>query len=144
MQIDEAELKALREKTNRHLRLRELLLDHSRTANFVVMTMVKYFSNYVYTLGTLLLHYLNSQFHGVAGFRLQFTWPGSSVSPRICRHFCLFEETNPQFLLFIPKGRTGPRLGRGRTHFARLVFTFLSILVKFLQEECSSFQIILY
>lgn len=39
MEIDESELKALREKTNRHLRLRELLLDHSRMANLVVMTL---------------------------------------------------------------------------------------------------------
>jgi len=39
MQFDEAELKTLREKTNRHLRLRELLLDHSRMANLIVMTL---------------------------------------------------------------------------------------------------------
>ena len=39
MQFDESELKALREKTNRHLRLRELLLDHSRMANLIVMTL---------------------------------------------------------------------------------------------------------
>lgn len=39
MIIDESELKAMREKTNRHLRLRELLLDHSRMANLIVMTL---------------------------------------------------------------------------------------------------------
>lgn len=39
MRIDDAELLALREKTNRHLRLRELLMDHSRLANLVVMTL---------------------------------------------------------------------------------------------------------
>ncbi|CAG7831447.1 unnamed protein product [Allacma fusca] len=39
MIIDETELKAMREKTNRHLRLRELLLDHSRQANLIVMTL---------------------------------------------------------------------------------------------------------
>lgn len=39
MQIDNSELKAMREKTNRHLRLRELLLDHSRQANLIVMTL---------------------------------------------------------------------------------------------------------
>lgn len=39
MLIDESELKAMKEKTNRHLRLRELLLDHSRMANLIVMTL---------------------------------------------------------------------------------------------------------
>ncbi|CAL8122010.1 unnamed protein product [Orchesella dallaii] len=39
MKIDPLELKAMKEKTNRHLRLRELLLDHSRMANLVVMTL---------------------------------------------------------------------------------------------------------
>lgn len=39
MKIDPLELKAMREKTNRHLRLRELLMDHSRMANLVVMTL---------------------------------------------------------------------------------------------------------
>ncbi|XP_064078062.1 bumetanide-sensitive sodium-(potassium)-chloride cotransporter-like [Macrobrachium nipponense] len=37
--ITEAELIALREKTNRHIRLRELLLQHSRKATMVVMTL---------------------------------------------------------------------------------------------------------
>lgn len=35
--IRDSELKALMEKTNRHLRLRELLQKHSREATFVVM-----------------------------------------------------------------------------------------------------------
>jgi len=39
MEIDDIELKSMREKTNRHLRLRELLLEHSRYANFIVMTL---------------------------------------------------------------------------------------------------------
>jgi solute carrier family 12 sodium/potassium/chloride transporter 2 len=39
MQCADSELKELREKTNRHLRLRELLLDHSRMANLIVMTL---------------------------------------------------------------------------------------------------------
>lgn len=39
MKIDPLELKAMKEKTNRHLRLRELLFDHSRMANLVVMTL---------------------------------------------------------------------------------------------------------
>ncbi|CAB3385070.1 Hypothetical predicted protein [Cloeon dipterum] len=37
--IRDSELKAHMEKTNRHLRLRELLLKHSREATFVVMTL---------------------------------------------------------------------------------------------------------
>ncbi|CAG7838637.1 unnamed protein product [Allacma fusca] len=37
--ITSAELIALREKTNRHLRLRELLLQHSKDATFVVLTL---------------------------------------------------------------------------------------------------------
>ncbi|XP_054270805.1 bumetanide-sensitive sodium-(potassium)-chloride cotransporter-like [Macrosteles quadrilineatus] len=36
--ISEAELVAMTEKTNRHLRLRELLLEYSSTANLIVMT----------------------------------------------------------------------------------------------------------
>lgn len=35
--ITDAELMALREKTNRHLRLRELLLTHSKESTFIVM-----------------------------------------------------------------------------------------------------------
>jgi solute carrier family 12 sodium/potassium/chloride transporter 2 len=35
--ITEVELMGLREKTNRHLRLRELLQDHSKDSTFVVM-----------------------------------------------------------------------------------------------------------
>lgn len=37
--ITEAELLAVKDKTNRHLRLRELLLEHSNEANLVVMTL---------------------------------------------------------------------------------------------------------
>lgn len=37
--ISESELLALREKTNRHIRLRELLLQHSKQASLVVMTL---------------------------------------------------------------------------------------------------------
>lgn len=37
--ITESELVALREKTNRHIRLRELLLQHSKQASLVVMTL---------------------------------------------------------------------------------------------------------
>ncbi|KAG7208571.1 hypothetical protein KM043_014784 [Ampulex compressa] len=37
--IKESELLAMKEKTNRHLRLRELLLEHSMDANLVVMTL---------------------------------------------------------------------------------------------------------
>lgn len=37
--ISDAELLAVKEKTNRHLRLRELLLQHSHEANLVVMTL---------------------------------------------------------------------------------------------------------
>lgn len=37
--ISEAELLAVKEKTNRHLRLRELLLQHSNEASLVVMTL---------------------------------------------------------------------------------------------------------
>ncbi|XP_042225258.1 bumetanide-sensitive sodium-(potassium)-chloride cotransporter-like isoform X2 [Homarus americanus] len=37
--ITEAELVALKDKTNRHIRLRELLLEHSREASFIVMTL---------------------------------------------------------------------------------------------------------
>ncbi|KAK7068981.1 hypothetical protein SK128_015899 [Halocaridina rubra] len=39
LSINESELKALREKTNRHIRLHELLLEHSREATLVVMTL---------------------------------------------------------------------------------------------------------
>jgi solute carrier family 12 sodium/potassium/chloride transporter 2 len=39
MKLDSVSLKTMREKTNRHLRLRELLLDHSRQANLIVMTL---------------------------------------------------------------------------------------------------------
>lgn len=35
--IKDSELMAMREKTNRHLRLRELLLENSMEANLVVM-----------------------------------------------------------------------------------------------------------
>lgn len=35
--ITEADLLAMKDKTNRHLRLRELLLEHSHDANLVVM-----------------------------------------------------------------------------------------------------------
>lgn len=38
-QISDAELLAVKDKTNRHLRLRELLLQHSHEANLVVMTL---------------------------------------------------------------------------------------------------------
>ncbi|KAK9884761.1 hypothetical protein WA026_007609 [Henosepilachna vigintioctopunctata] len=38
-EISEAELLAVKEKTNRHMRLRELLLEHSSEANLVVMTL---------------------------------------------------------------------------------------------------------
>lgn len=38
-EISEAELLAVKDKTNRHLRLRELLLEHSNEANLVVMTL---------------------------------------------------------------------------------------------------------
>lgn len=37
--ISDAELLAVKEKTNRHLRLRELLLQYSHEANLVVMTL---------------------------------------------------------------------------------------------------------
>ncbi|XP_071545587.1 bumetanide-sensitive sodium-(potassium)-chloride cotransporter-like isoform X3 [Panulirus ornatus] len=37
--ITESELIALKDKTNRHIRLRELLLEHSREASFIVMTL---------------------------------------------------------------------------------------------------------
>ncbi|XP_046400819.1 solute carrier family 12 member 3-like isoform X1 [Ischnura elegans] len=37
--IKDSELLALKEKTNRHMRLRELLLEHSTGANFIVMTL---------------------------------------------------------------------------------------------------------
>ncbi|XP_045605919.2 bumetanide-sensitive sodium-(potassium)-chloride cotransporter isoform X1 [Procambarus clarkii] len=37
--ITESELVALKDKTNRHIRLRELLLEHSRDATFIVMTL---------------------------------------------------------------------------------------------------------
>ncbi|XP_068207852.1 bumetanide-sensitive sodium-(potassium)-chloride cotransporter-like [Palaemon carinicauda] len=37
--ISEAELLALREKTNRHIRLRELLLQHSKNASLIAMTL---------------------------------------------------------------------------------------------------------
>lgn len=37
--ISEAELLAVKAKTNRHLRLRELLLEHSHEANMVVVTL---------------------------------------------------------------------------------------------------------
>jgi len=35
--IEESEIFALKEKTNRHLRLRELLLEHSMDASLIVM-----------------------------------------------------------------------------------------------------------
>lgn len=35
--ITDAELLAMRDKTNRHLRLRELLLEHSTASNLIVM-----------------------------------------------------------------------------------------------------------
>lgn len=35
--IKESELTAMKEKTNRHLRLRELLLENSQEANLIVM-----------------------------------------------------------------------------------------------------------
>lgn len=35
--VGDAELVAQKEKTNRHLRLRELLLEHSKDANMIVM-----------------------------------------------------------------------------------------------------------
>lgn len=35
--ISEADLSTMQDKTNRHLRLRELLLEHSQDANFIVM-----------------------------------------------------------------------------------------------------------
>nr|XP_023024040.1 bumetanide-sensitive sodium-(potassium)-chloride cotransporter [Leptinotarsa decemlineata] len=38
-QISDAELLAVKDKTNRHLRLRELLLEHSNEANLVVLTL---------------------------------------------------------------------------------------------------------
>ncbi|XP_064077862.1 solute carrier family 12 member 2-like [Macrobrachium nipponense] len=37
--ITESELVALREKTNRHIRLKELLLQHSKQASLIVMTL---------------------------------------------------------------------------------------------------------
>lgn len=37
MKIDPLEIKAMKEKTNRHMRLRELLLEHSRMATLIVM-----------------------------------------------------------------------------------------------------------
>jgi len=37
--IGEMELLALKEKTNRHMRLRELLLEHSSSSNLIVMTL---------------------------------------------------------------------------------------------------------
>lgn len=37
--IPETEIIAMKDKTNRHLRLRELLLEHSHEANLVVMTL---------------------------------------------------------------------------------------------------------
>jgi len=37
--ISDSELLAVKDKTNRHLRLRELLLQHSHEANLVVMTL---------------------------------------------------------------------------------------------------------
>lgn len=37
--IGESELFSMKEKTNRHLRLRELLLEHSQHSNLVVMTL---------------------------------------------------------------------------------------------------------
>jgi len=37
--IKESELTAMKEKTNRHLRLRELLLENSQEANLIVMTL---------------------------------------------------------------------------------------------------------
>lgn len=37
--IPETEILAMRDKTNRHLRLRELLLEHSLEASMVVMTL---------------------------------------------------------------------------------------------------------
>ena len=37
--IDEAELVALKDKNNRHIRLRELLLEHSKDASLIVMTL---------------------------------------------------------------------------------------------------------
>lgn len=35
--ISEAELLGMKDKTNRHLRLRELLLEHSTASNLIVM-----------------------------------------------------------------------------------------------------------
>merc|ERR1712136_119936 len=37
--ITDSELLALRDKTNRHMRLREQLLVHSKTSNLIVMTL---------------------------------------------------------------------------------------------------------
>ncbi|KAJ8938796.1 hypothetical protein NQ314_011332 [Rhamnusium bicolor] len=37
--VSETELLAVQDKTNRHLRLRELLLEHSSEANMVVVTL---------------------------------------------------------------------------------------------------------
>ncbi|XP_017777968.1 PREDICTED: solute carrier family 12 member 2 [Nicrophorus vespilloides] len=39
VEISDAELLAVKDKTNRHLRLRELMLEHSHEANLVVMTL---------------------------------------------------------------------------------------------------------
>jgi len=39
MTLDDTQLQLMKEKINRHLRLRELLLDNSRQANMVVMTL---------------------------------------------------------------------------------------------------------
>jgi len=44
MVIGDAELFALKEKTNRHLRLRELLMDHSAKSNLIVMYVLYSFS----------------------------------------------------------------------------------------------------
>jgi solute carrier family 12 sodium/potassium/chloride transporter 2 len=39
VQVTEAELMAVKDKTHRHLKLRELLLEHSLESNMVVMTL---------------------------------------------------------------------------------------------------------
>lgn len=39
VQVSDAELMAVKDKTHRHLRLRELLLQHSSEADLVVMTL---------------------------------------------------------------------------------------------------------
>lgn len=88
--IPDTELESLEEKTNRQLRLRELLVEHSMSASLIVMSLpMPRQVGLMEPIEKLSLIDLIRLFCRVP-FPQRSTCPGWRCSPGICRHSCWF------------------------------------------------------